>query len=61
MAALIAAAATGERPKAPQGPTPLTDFSSPFVFGRFQVPPDNPLTKDAVEAIQARFQEKEAA
>jgi cytochrome c peroxidase len=29
-------------------PTPLTDFSAPFVFGRFQLPADNPLTEEAV-------------
>src|SRR5262249_22972300 len=29
--------------------TPLSGFSAPFVFGRFQVPADNPLTTEAVE------------
>ncbi len=28
--------------------TALADFSAPFVFGRFQVPADNPLTTEAV-------------
>ncbi|WP_170377968.1 cytochrome-c peroxidase [Ruegeria atlantica] len=27
--------------------TPIADFSAPFVFGRFAVPPDNPLTQEA--------------
>ncbi|WP_170791463.1 cytochrome-c peroxidase [Ruegeria lacuscaerulensis] len=26
--------------------TPIADFSAPFVFGRFAVPPDNPLTQE---------------
>ena len=34
----------GRRPE----PVPLADFSAPFVFGRFQVPADNPLTEQAV-------------
>ena len=29
-------------------PTPLTDFSAPFIFGRFSPPADNPLTNEAV-------------
>ncbi len=32
----------------PNKPTPLTDFSAPFVFGRFATPADNPLTNEAV-------------
>ena len=28
--------------------TPLEDFSAPFVFGKFKVPPDNPLTQESV-------------
>jgi len=34
----------GRRPE----PTPLAGFSAPFVFGRFQVPADNPLTEESV-------------
>ncbi|RBW58796.1 cytochrome-c peroxidase [Ruegeria sp. A3M17] len=32
-----------------RGPTatPIAGFSAPFVFGRFAVPPDNPLTEEA--------------
>ena len=29
--------------------TPLKDFSAPFYFGLFELPPDNPLTQEGVE------------
>jgi cytochrome c peroxidase len=32
----------------PVKPTPLSNFSAPFVFGRFAPPADNPLTNEAV-------------
>ena len=35
--------------------TPLQDFEVPFVFGRFQTPPDNPLTQEAVELGRRLF------
>ena len=35
--------------------TPLTGFSAPFVFGRFHVPADNPLTEEAVELGRRLF------
>ena len=35
--------------------TPLSDFSAPFVFGHFQVPADNPLTKESVELGRRLF------
>jgi len=35
--------------------TPLSGFSAPFVFGRFQVPADNPLTEEAVELGRRLF------
>src|SRR5262245_35607676 len=38
-----------------QAAAPLEDFSAPFVFGRFQVPADNPLTKEAVELGRRLF------
>jgi cytochrome c peroxidase len=38
-----------------RSPTPLQGFSAPFVFGRFQVPPDNPLTREAVELGRRLF------
>lgn len=36
-------------------PTPLAGFTAPFVFGRFQVPADNPLTEEAVELGRRLF------
>jgi cytochrome c peroxidase len=36
-------------------PTPLAGFSAPFVFGAFTVPPDNPLTVEAVELGRRLF------
>jgi len=54
-AALVAAMATGGCNKNPRAATPLTDFSAPFVFGRFQVPVDNPLTEEAVELGRRLF------
>src|SRR5262252_9543865 len=47
------AAAGGNKPRPTT--TPLTDFSAPFVFGRFTVPADNPLTKEAVELGRRLF------
>jgi len=41
------AALTGGCERRP-APTPLADFTAPFVFGRFQIPADNPLTAEAV-------------
>ncbi len=35
--------------------TPLHDFEAPFVFGRFQLPADNPLTQEAVELGRRLF------
>lgn len=37
------------------GPTALEDFEAPFVFGRFQVPEDNPLTREGVELGRRLF------
>ena len=42
------------RPK----PTPLAGFSAPFVFGRFEVPADNPLTEEAVELGRRLFYDR---
>jgi cytochrome c peroxidase len=55
IAALLAAMVTGGCHKPPRAATPLIDFSAPFVFGRFQVPADNPLTKEAVELGRRLF------
>ena len=38
-----------------RAPTPLADFSAPFVFGRFILPADNPLTVEAVELGRRLF------
>jgi len=35
--------------------TPLEGFSAPFVFGRFNLPADNPLTNEAVELGRRLF------
>jgi len=35
--------------------TPLADFEAPFVFGRFQVPEDNPLTRESVDLGRRLF------
>ena len=55
IAALVAAMATGGCNKQRRVATPLTDFSAPFVFGRFQVPANNPLTREAVELGRRLF------
>jgi len=53
--ALLAALAVAGCHKPRRVTTPLTEFSAPFVFGRFQVPEDNPLTKEAVELGRRLF------
>ena len=35
--------------------TPLEGFAAPFVFGKFEVPPDNPLTEESVELGRRLF------
>ncbi|HKY91602.1 MAG TPA: cytochrome c peroxidase [Nevskiaceae bacterium] len=50
---LLVAGCDGPRP-APT-PTPLAGFSAPFVFGRFEVPKDNPLTEEGVELGRRLF------
>jgi cytochrome c peroxidase len=35
--------------------TPLTGFSAPFVFGRFNIPDENPLTNEAFELGRRLF------
>lgn len=36
-------------------PTPIANFSAPFVFGRFNVPADNPLTEEAFQLGRRLF------
>src|SRR5215468_4675530 len=55
VAVLLAAMATAGCKKPRRVTTPLPDFSAPFVFGRFQVPPDNPLTVESVELGRRLF------
>ncbi len=53
--AMLAAVLAGSFHKRPPAPTPLSGFSAPFVFGRFRVPEDNPLTVEAVELGRRLF------
>jgi cytochrome c peroxidase len=55
IATLLAAIAMGGCDARRRGATPLSGFSAPFVFGRFQVPADNPLTEEAVELGRRLF------
>jgi cytochrome c peroxidase len=55
IAGLLAAMATGGCSKRRPTPTAVSDFSAPFVFGRFQVPENNPLTVEAVELGRRLF------
>jgi len=54
-AALAIAACPGAFDWGVREPTPLEGFSAPFVFGRFEVPPDNPLTLESVELGRRLF------
>jgi cytochrome c peroxidase len=55
VAALLTVMTGGGCYKGRSSATPLTDFSAPFVFGRFQVPADNPLTRESVELGRQLF------
>jgi cytochrome c peroxidase len=55
IAGLLATLVTGGCHKPRRAATPLADFSAPFVFGRFQVPTDNPLTKESVQLGRRLF------
>jgi len=50
--AVVAAAGCNSRPRAA---TPIPGFQAPFVFGRFQVPDENPLTVESVELGRRLF------
>ena len=54
IAALLAALATGGC-ESRRTATPLAGFTAPFVFGHFQVPADNPLTRESVELGRRLF------
>src|SRR3990172_2365045 len=55
IATLLAAIAMGGCETQRHAATPLSGFSAPFVFGHFQVPADNPLTREAVELGRRLF------
>ena len=55
LTAAIAALSGGGCGERHRGPTPLAEFSAPFVFGRFEVPADNPLTEESVELGRRLF------
>jgi cytochrome c peroxidase len=58
LAALIVAVAGGGCGSRHREPTPVAGFSAPFVFGRFQVPSDNPLTEESVELGRRLFYDR---
>ena len=55
IAALLATFPAGSCDSTHRAATPLPGFSAPFVFGRFQVPDDNPLTVESVELGRRLF------
>jgi cytochrome c peroxidase len=55
--AALAVAIAGRYARHPH-PTPLAGFTAPFVFGRFQVPADNPLTEEAVALGRRLFYDR---
>ncbi len=55
LAAITVIAASGCSKRAADQPTALTDFSAPFVFGRFEIPVDNQLSVEAVELGRRLF------
>ena len=54
-AALAVAGCPGALNWGGRSPTPLEEFSAPFVFGKFSVPPDNPLTRESIELGRRLF------
>jgi cytochrome c peroxidase len=58
LAVLIAAAPGSGCGARLHEPAPLAGFSAPFVFGRFQVPADNPLTLESVELGRRLFYDR---
>lgn len=55
IATLVGVLAAGGCDSRHRATTPLSDFSAPFVFGHFQVPADNPLTRESVELGRRLF------
>jgi cytochrome c peroxidase len=56
--ALILVMATSGCDAARPAPRPLSGFSAPFVFGRFQLPADNPLTEPSVALGRRLFYDR---
>ena len=56
--ALILVMATSGCDAPRPAPTPLSGFSAPFVFGRFQLPADNPLTEPSVALGRRLFYDR---
>ena len=54
-AAVALALYSGMSGPRPGSMTPLQGFEAPFVFGRFQLPTDNPLTQESVELGRRLF------
>lgn len=54
VALALVVVATASRLSKPQV-TPLTGFTAPFVFGRFNIPEENPLTDEAFELGRRLF------
>jgi cytochrome c peroxidase len=57
-AVLAAALASGGCSARQHEPTPLAGFSAPFVFGRFEIPAENPLTEESVELGRRLFYDR---
>ncbi len=55
VAIAIVAVALGVFESRTAKPTPLSDFFAPYIFGRFQLPADNPLTQEAFELGRRLF------
>ncbi len=51
--AVLAGAACWLLLRSAPDPTPLRNFSVPFVYGHFRVPEDNPLTEEGVRLWQS--------
>jgi cytochrome c peroxidase len=54
-AAFAFASCRGASDRGTRAPTPIEGFSAPFVFGKFEVPQDNPLTQESVELGRRLF------
>jgi cytochrome c peroxidase len=54
-AAFAFASCRGASDRGTRAPTPIEGFSARFVFGKFEVPQDNPLTQESVELGRRLF------